>query len=286
MTKLWNAARLVVDRGGRGGEPAPRRRDPGGSLDRLPRDGGRGAGAARSPPASSSPQLADLVYHLIFDDYCDWYLELLKAGEATPDMAGHALEQILALAHPLMPFVTEECWSRLPGARGAHGDARAAGRAGPRATRRPRPRWPGCRRSSPPCAPTAPSRGLPPRAPLVMEPPPHPAIARPRRGRRRAGRARGAAHHGRSLADGRSIAVGPAEERIDPAAERTRLAGELAKAADRAAPARRRKLANARFVERAPAPPRGGRARQGRALRHRARRARRPPRRARRLSRP
>ena len=33
-------------------------------------------------------------------------------------MAGHVLEQILALTHPLMPFVTEESWSRLPGASG------------------------------------------------------------------------------------------------------------------------------------------------------------------------
>jgi len=62
--------------------------------------------------------LADLLYHLIFDDFCDWYLELLKAGQATPAVAAHVLEQILALAHPVIPFVTEDCWSRIPGAAG------------------------------------------------------------------------------------------------------------------------------------------------------------------------
>ena len=117
VTKLWNAARLVVDRGGRAAEPAPA---PETLADRwiASRVAGaveRGAGHLARFELS---QLADLVYHLVFDDFCDWYLELLKAGEATPEMAGHALEQLLALAHPLMPFVTEECWSRLPGAEG------------------------------------------------------------------------------------------------------------------------------------------------------------------------
>ncbi len=47
-------------------------------------------------------------------------------------MAGDALEQLLALAHPMMPFVTEECWSRTPGARGlmaTHAPPRAPGPA-------------------------------------------------------------------------------------------------------------------------------------------------------------
>ena len=48
-------------------------------------------------------------------------------------MAGHALEQLLALAHPLMPFVTEEGWSRLPGSEGLMADA-------PARRRRPGPR--------------------------------------------------------------------------------------------------------------------------------------------------
>jgi valyl-tRNA synthetase len=62
--------------------------------------------------------LADRVYHLIFDDFADWYLELLKTGDATPEVAGPLLEQLLTLAPPLMPFVTEECWSLMPGSEG------------------------------------------------------------------------------------------------------------------------------------------------------------------------
>ncbi|MEZ0285234.1 MAG: valine--tRNA ligase, partial [Thermoleophilia bacterium] len=115
VTKLWNAVRLVVDRGGRAGtgpvEPAT-------LADRWIASRVADAverGAGHLDRFELSP-LADLVYHVVFDDYCDWYLELLKAGEATPEVAGAALEQLLALAHPLMPFVTEEGWSRLPGA--------------------------------------------------------------------------------------------------------------------------------------------------------------------------
>jgi valyl-tRNA synthetase len=60
--------------------------------------------------------LADLLYRTIFDGFCDWYLELLKVGEGTPEFAGYVLEQLLVLANPVMPFVTEECYAQLPGA--------------------------------------------------------------------------------------------------------------------------------------------------------------------------
>ena len=72
------------------GGPARARRSP----PRSPTGGSPRA----SRPASSRrrshlerfelSKLADLVYHLVFDDFCDWYLELLKAGEAAPEMAG------------------------------------------------------------------------------------------------------------------------------------------------------------------------------------------------------
>jgi len=116
VTKLWNATRLVVDRGGRAGQPPP----PETLGDRWI------ASVIDSAIAESDrlvegfefSQFADGLYHLVFDDLCDWYLELLKAGLATPEFAGAALEQVLALAHPVIPFTTEECWSRLPGSDG------------------------------------------------------------------------------------------------------------------------------------------------------------------------
>ena len=128
------------------------------------------------------------------------------------------------------------------------------------------------------------SRGLPPRAPLVMAPPPHPAT-----GALDAVTAApdelAAGLTAVLLADGRSIAVGPAQERIDPAAERSRLADELSKA--QAELARAEAQARQPGLRRARArPPGGRRARQGRALRHRARRARRAHRRTRLLSPP
>jgi valyl-tRNA synthetase len=60
------------------------------------------------------------LYHLTFDDFCDWYLEAIKPriyGGDTDALAtaGAALERLLLLLHPAMPHVTEEIWSNLPG---------------------------------------------------------------------------------------------------------------------------------------------------------------------------
>jgi valyl-tRNA synthetase len=61
----------------------------------------------------------DTLYHLVFDDFCDWYAEAIKprlyerSVEAT-GTALAALERLLTLLHPVMPHVTEEIWSELP----------------------------------------------------------------------------------------------------------------------------------------------------------------------------
>jgi valyl-tRNA synthetase len=64
----------------------------------------------------------NIIYHLTFDDFCDWYAEAVKPRlyelEATVcATALAALERLLALLHPVMPHVTEEIWSHLPGER-------------------------------------------------------------------------------------------------------------------------------------------------------------------------
>ncbi len=65
------------------------------------------------------------LYEFFYNEVCDWYLELAKPrlydedGDRSAISANllYVLEQTLALMHPLMPFVTEEIWSVLPGDR-------------------------------------------------------------------------------------------------------------------------------------------------------------------------
>jgi valyl-tRNA synthetase len=60
-----------------------------------------------------------VLYHLTFDDFCDWYAEAIKprlydGDEDCRATSLAALETLLSLLHPLMPHVTEEIWSHLP----------------------------------------------------------------------------------------------------------------------------------------------------------------------------
>jgi valyl-tRNA synthetase len=63
--------------------------------------------------------LVDGLYHLTFDDFCDWYAESVKqrlyAGDEDARATAVAtLERLLKLLHPAMPHVTEEIWTALP----------------------------------------------------------------------------------------------------------------------------------------------------------------------------
>src|SRR6185295_13906136 len=94
------------------------------------------------------------------------------------------------------------------------------------------------------------TRNLPPRTRLAMDPPPAPAVAA-LDAVEAADEAARPSLVATLLPDGRSISVGPLADEVDPEVERTRLRDELATAEselDRA----QRKLADARFVERAP----------------------------------
>ncbi len=66
--------------------------------------------------------IADTVYHFAWHNFCDWYLELIKPvlqGDDSPEKAecqataAWALDQILLLLHPVMPFITSELWSSM-----------------------------------------------------------------------------------------------------------------------------------------------------------------------------
>ncbi|WP_313807782.1 valine--tRNA ligase [Sphingobium sp.] len=56
---------------------------------------------------------ANAIYHFVWDQFCDWYIELTKGSmdEETRTVAGWAFDQILVMLHPFMPFITEELWN-------------------------------------------------------------------------------------------------------------------------------------------------------------------------------
>jgi valyl-tRNA synthetase len=74
-----------------------------------------------SVPMYRFDMAAGLIYRLVWDKYCDWYLEFAKpilngtddiAKTETRATAAWARDQILKLLHPFMPFITEELWGR------------------------------------------------------------------------------------------------------------------------------------------------------------------------------
>jgi valyl-tRNA synthetase len=124
--KLWNASRLVLLRLPEGLQvagrpPAVTAVEDAWILSRL-QDAKREV--ARAIDAFEFHHAVLRLYSFVYDELCDWYLELVKPrlyadanGEAAA-VALHVLAETLALAHPVIPFVTEEIWSHVPGAEG------------------------------------------------------------------------------------------------------------------------------------------------------------------------
>ncbi|QAA22933.1 valine--tRNA ligase [Sporolactobacillus terrae] len=63
------------------------------------------------------------LYQFIWDDFCDWYIEMAKlplygedeaAKATTKSVLTNVLDKILKLLHPIMPFITEEIWQHIP----------------------------------------------------------------------------------------------------------------------------------------------------------------------------
>ena len=61
------------------------------------------------------------LYDFVYGELCDWYLELIKGREFDAQLSAtvcYVLRSTLALAHPFIPFVTEQLWESVPGAEG------------------------------------------------------------------------------------------------------------------------------------------------------------------------
>jgi valyl-tRNA synthetase len=114
--KLWNASRLLLQAGDAPVEERPRTVEERWLLARLSQ-------AQREVEADLAEfdfaHAVDTLYHLTFDDFCDWYLESIKPrlydrDEDAIATALAALDRLLKLLHPVLPHVTEEIWSNLP----------------------------------------------------------------------------------------------------------------------------------------------------------------------------
>ena len=123
--KLWNASRLILlNADGQTGAPlAPRALEDRWIVSRLQR---ARLQTAERVAAFDFSHAALGLYDFVYGELCDWYLELVKPrlygdgadADDLPAILLGVLEQTLEMAHPVIPFVTEEIWSYLPGAEG------------------------------------------------------------------------------------------------------------------------------------------------------------------------
>jgi valyl-tRNA synthetase len=120
-TKLWNAARFVEFNGAKRVEGF----DPKSAKETLNRwiaheTAKAAAEITQAIETYAFSEAAGAAYRFVWNVYCDWYVELSKplltgpdgaAKDETRAMAAWALDEILKLLHPFMPFITEELWA-------------------------------------------------------------------------------------------------------------------------------------------------------------------------------
>ncbi len=126
VNKIWNAARLLFMNLEGFGDRVEIPQKPESLAHRwiLSRLQRVSAEASESVDNYLFNQYAQALYQFLWHEYCDWYLEMVKpdfygkegseAGALARSVAASVLEKILILLHPVMPFITEELYQKLP----------------------------------------------------------------------------------------------------------------------------------------------------------------------------
>jgi valyl-tRNA synthetase len=122
--KLWNAARFASLNGCRGRVTIPAR-DTLSIADRwiMSRLAVVSAEVDAAMEDFEFGKACEALYHFAWDEFCDWYVELAKTplsaggatAAATRAVLGYVLDQLMRLLHPVMPYITEELWTMLTG---------------------------------------------------------------------------------------------------------------------------------------------------------------------------
>ncbi|HUC89947.1 MAG TPA: class I tRNA ligase family protein, partial [Patescibacteria group bacterium] len=110
--KLWNIARYIEDKVGdvkKIDAPEPKTSADHWVLSQL---GKTITSVTKDLDNYRFAEAYDTLYHFIWDDFADWYIEASKAQENTGVLA-YTLQSILMLLHPFAPFVTETIWQTL-----------------------------------------------------------------------------------------------------------------------------------------------------------------------------
>ena len=131
--KLWNASRFAMMN--LQAAPAWSQIRPGADLSDtwiLSRMNSTVAEVTSAVESFRFNEMAEAIYHFMWDDLCDWYLEIAKTriagGQDTPKaIAAHCLDVVLRLLHPICPFITEAIWKQLNELVPTRGPGAAAG---------------------------------------------------------------------------------------------------------------------------------------------------------------
>jgi valyl-tRNA synthetase len=125
INKIWNASRFVIMNLGDMQAPTLPAADQRDLTDRwiLSRLNSTVKDVTRLFDSFEFGEAGRLLYNFIWNDLCDWYIEMSKevlygkdeaAKVAKQNVLGYVLDQTLKLMHPIMPFVTEELWQHMP----------------------------------------------------------------------------------------------------------------------------------------------------------------------------
>lgn len=111
VNKMWNAGRFVQMQNEKGLKVSlePKSLADKWILSRLAQVSGEIATYLQKYEISAA---GDMIYHFVWDEFCDWYIEASKV-EPNPGFLKYVFLEILKLTHPLCPFITEALWQEL-----------------------------------------------------------------------------------------------------------------------------------------------------------------------------